>query len=182
MDEDLIEEKVSSEAVYDGCLLHVRKDTAKLPNGNLATREWIKHPGAAAVLPVTEDGKLIFVRQYRYPIQQITLEIPAGKLDSAQEDPLECAKRELSEETGYEAAEYVFMTKLATTVGFSNERIYIYAAKGLTAGKQHPDADEFINACLLTEDEAVAKIRAGEIIDAKTITAVLLYRELKNNS
>ena len=82
MDEDLIESKISSEDVFDGNLLHVKKDTVRLPNGSIAYREWIKHPGAAAVLPVTPEGRLIFVRQYRYPIQQVTLEIPAGKLDA----------------------------------------------------------------------------------------------------
>ena len=179
-DADLIEQKVSSEDVFDGNLLHVKKDTVRLPNGNIACREWIKHPGASAVLPVTPEGRLIFVRQYRYPIQQVTLEIPAGKLDAEGEDPLDCAKRELSEETGYQAEKYTFLTKLATTVGFSNEFIYIYAAEGLTAGRQHPDEDEFINVCTLTMDEAMAKIRSGEICDAKSVTAVLLLRDLQD--
>ena len=180
-DADLIEEKVSSEDVFDGKLLHVKKDTVRLPNGNIAYREWIKHPGASAVVPVTPEGRLIFVRQYRYPIQQVTLEIPAGKLDAEGEDPLDCARRELSEETGYQAEKYTFLTKLATTVGFSNEFIYIYAAEGLTAGRQHPDEDEFINVCTLTMDEAMAKIRSGEICDAKSVTAVLLLRDLQDS-
>lgn len=180
-DADLIEEKVSSEDVFDGNLLHVKKDTVRLPNGNIAYREWIKHPGASAVVPVTPEGRLIFVRQYRYPIQQVTLEIPAGKLDAESEDPLDCARRELSEETGYQAEKYTFLTKLATTVGFSNEFIYIYAAEGLTAGRQHPDEDEFINVCTLTMDEAMAKIRSGEICDAKSVTAVLLLRDLQDS-
>lgn len=179
-DADLIEEKVSSEDVFDGNLLHVKKDTVRLPNGNIAYREWIKHPGASAVVPVTPEGRLIFVRQYRYPIQQVTLEIPAGKLDAEGEEPLDCARRELSEETGYQAEKYTFLTKLATTVGFSNEFIYIYAAEGLTAGRQHPDEDEFINVCTLTMDEAMAKIRSGEICDAKSVTAVLLLRDLQD--
>ncbi|HAQ55712.1 MAG TPA: ADP-ribose pyrophosphatase, partial [Anaerovibrio sp.] len=97
MYEDLIEIKESSENIFDGNLLHVRKDKVKLPNGGTAYREWIRHPGAAAVIPVTEDGQVILVRQYRYPIDEVTLEIPAGKLDMPGEDPLECAKRELSE-------------------------------------------------------------------------------------
>ena len=180
-DADLIEEKVSSEDVFDGNLLHVKKDTVRLPNGNIAYREWIKHPGASAVVPVTPEGRLIFVRQYRYPIQQVTLEIPAGKLDAEGEDPLDCARRELSEETGYQAEKYTFLTKLATTVGFSNEFIYIYAAEGLTAGRQHPDEDEFINVCTLTMDEAMAKVRSGEICDAKSVTAVLLLRDLQDS-
>lgn len=179
MDEDLIEKKLSSEDIFDGTLLYVKRDYVELPNGNKSVREWIKHPGAAAVLPVLPDGRMIFVRQYRYPIQQVTLEIPAGKLDAVDEEPLVCAKRELSEETGYEADKYHFLTKLATTVGFSNEFIYVYAADGLTPGKQHTDEDEFINVVLLTMDEAMAKVKSGEICDAKTIAAILLYRELQ---
>ena len=162
-----------------GSLLSVKRDYVELPNGNKSVREWIKHPGAAAVLPVLPDGRMIFVRQYRYPIQQVTLEIPAGKLDAVDEEPLVCAKRELSEETGYEADKYHFLTKLATTVGFSNEFIYVYAADGLTPGKQHTDEDEFINVVLLTMDEAMAKVKSGEICDAKSIVAILLYRELQ---
>ena len=179
MDEDLIEKKLSSEDIFGGTLLHVKRDYVELPNGNKSVREWIKHPGAAAVLPVLPDGRMIFVRQYRYPIQQVTLEIPAGKLDAVDEEPLVCAKRELSEETGYEAEKYHFLTKLATTVGFSNEFIYVYAADGLTPGKQHTDEDEFINVVLLTMDEAMVKVKSGEICDAKTIAAILLYRELQ---
>ena len=180
-DADLIEEKVSSEDVFDGNLLPVKKDTVRLSNGNIAYREWIKHPGASAVVPVTPEGRLIFVRQYRYPIQQVTLEIPAGKLDAEGEDPLDCARRELSEGTGYQAEKDTFLTKLATAVGFSNEFIYIYAAEGLTAGRQHPDEDEFINVCTQTIDEAIKKIRSGEICDAKSVTAVLLLRDLQDS-
>lgn len=179
MDEDLIESKLKSEDIFEGRLLHVKKDTVRLPNGTIAYREWIRHPGAAAVLPITPDGRLIFVRQYRYPVQQVTLEVPAGKLDGEGEDPLECARRELSEETGYRAERYTYLTKLATTVGFSNEFIYIYAAEGLTPGRQHPDEDEFINVYTMTMDEAVEKIKSGEICDAKSVTAVLLWREVQ---
>ncbi|WP_407397764.1 NUDIX domain-containing protein, partial [Anaerovibrio sp.] len=99
MYEDLIETKLDSENIYDGYLLHIKKDKVRLPNGGEAYREWVKHPGAAAVIPYTDQGEVILVRQYRYPIDEVTLEIPAGKLDAAGEDPLECAKRELSEET-----------------------------------------------------------------------------------
>lgn len=178
MDEDLIEKKISSEDIFDGKLLKVKRDKVQLPDGGTAYREWIKHPGASAVIPVTEDGRLIFVRQYRYPIHMVTLEIPAGKLDAAGEDPLLCAQRELAEETGYTAKEYTFLTKLATTVGFSDEFIYIYAARNLEAGEQHPDEDEFINVCTLTMEDALAKIKSGEICDAKTITAVYMLKEL----
>ncbi|SHI69525.1 ADP-ribose pyrophosphatase [Anaerovibrio lipolyticus DSM 3074] len=180
MYEDLIEIKESSENIFDGNLLHVRKDKVKLPNGGTAYREWIKHPGAAAVIPVTEDGQVILVRQYRYPIDEVTLEIPAGKLDMPGEDPLECAKRELSEETGYTAKEYKFLTKLATCVGFCNEVIYTYAAQGLEPGKQHTDEDEFINVVKLPLSEAVAMVEDGRINDAKSVTAILMLDRILN--
>ena len=114
MDEELIETKVKSETIYDGVLLHVRRDTVKLPNGNEAKREWIKHPGASSVIPIFPDGQIILVKQYRYPIEKITLEVPAGKLDSPDEDPLECAIRELSEETGYKSGNIYKLTTIAT--------------------------------------------------------------------
>ena len=174
MYEDLIEEKISSESVYDGNLLHVRCDTVRLPNGNTSTREWILHPGAAAVLPVTADGEVLLVRQYRYPIGEVTLEIPAGKLDAPDEDPLECAKRELSEETGYTAESYAKLTTLATTVGFSNEKIHIYLAKELQAGRQHTDDDEFIHVVKMTLHEAVKLVYNGTISDGKSIIAILM--------
>lgn len=177
-DKDLIETTVEETSVFDGVLLHVKKDTVKLPNGDLAPREWIKHPGAASVIPVTEDGKVIMVRQYRYPVRQVTVEVPAGKLDVAGEDPMECAVRELSEETGYTAKEYKFLAKIATTVGFSNEYIYLYAAKGLVAGKQHTDEDEFINLQTIPLDEAVEMVRNGKIIDAKSMISILMLKDL----
>ena len=98
-DKNLVEKKISSEKIFDGVLLHVRKDSVELPNGHTATREWIEHPGASAVIPLLPDNQIILVRQFRYPIGQVTLEVPAGKLDKVGEDPIECAKRELSEET-----------------------------------------------------------------------------------
>ena len=175
MYEDLLEKKISSEKIFDGVLLHVRRDTVELPNGNKATREWIEHPGASSVLPILPDGRLLFVRQYRYPVDKVTLEVPAGKLDAKDEDPLVCAQRELSEETGYTAERIERLTTLATTVGFSNEFIHMYVADGLQPGQQHTDPDEFINVVKLTLDEALQKIFAGEIIDAKTIASVLMY-------
>ncbi|MCR5175838.1 MAG: NUDIX hydrolase [Anaerovibrio sp.] len=180
MYEDLIETKIDSEKIYDGNLLHIRKDKVRLPNGSNAYREWVKHPGAAAVLPFTDDGKVILVRQYRYPIGEVTLEIPAGKLDAAGEDPLMCAKRELSEETGYTAEEYTFLSKLATSVGFSDEVIYIYAARGLKAGRQHTDDDEFINVVRITLQEAVEMVLDGRINDGKSVTAILMMDRIIN--
>ena len=173
-DEDLIEKKVSGEDVFDGVLLHVKRDTVQLPNGHQATREWIKHPGAAAVVPLLPNGDIILVKQYRYPVEHVTLEVPAGKLDSAEEDPLLCARRELSEETGYEAEKIWKLTTIATTVGFSNEYIHLYAADGLKSGEQHPDEDEFINVVKVPLREAVEMVEDGRIYDAKSMVSILL--------
>jgi len=178
LDEDLIEKKISSRAVYDGRLLHVKCDEVELPNGERTTREWIKHPGAAAVLPLLDDGRVILVRQYRYPIGQVTLEIPAGKLDVAGEEPLGCAQRELQEETGYTAKEYVKLITLATTVGFSDEVIHIYLARGLAAGKQHLDEDEFINVETIPLSEALRLVQNNVISDGKSVVALLMAKEL----
>ena len=177
-DLDLIETKISSENIYDGTLLHVKKDKVELPNGDISYREWIKHPGASAVIPVTDNNEIILVRQYRYPIQALTMEIPAGKLDVAGEDPLECAKRELEEETGYSAQEYQFLTKLATTVGFSDEFIYIYAARGLKAGQQHTDEHEFINVVTVPLAKAVEMVHSGDILDGKSVVAILMLQNM----
>ncbi|MBR2215847.1 MAG: NUDIX hydrolase [Selenomonadaceae bacterium] len=174
MYEDLIEKKINSEPVFDGVLLHVKRDTVSLPNGHEAVREWIKHPGASAVVPVLPDGRIILVRQFRYPVDKVTLEIPAGKLDAPGEDPLLCAQRELNEETGYTAAKWTKLTTIATTVGFSDEYIHLYAAEGLTPGKQHPDDDEFINVVKVDLAEAVAMTQDGRIFDAKSVAAILL--------
>ena len=174
MDENLIEKKISSEDVFDGVLLHVKKDTVQLPNGHTAPREWIKHPGAAAVVPILPNGDIILVKQFRYPVNKVTIEIPAGKLDVEGEDPVGCAHRELSEETGYTAGKIWKLTTIATTVGFSNEWIHLYAAEDLEPGKQHTDADEFINCMKVPLTEAVKWIEEGKIFDSKSIIAILL--------
>jgi len=177
MYEDLVEVKCSSENIFDGTLLHVRRDTVRLPNGKKSMREWIHHPGAAAVLPVLPNGDVILVRQFRYPIGKVTLEVPAGKLDMEGEDPLHCARRELSEETGYTAAQYDKLTVIATTVGFSNEYIHLYLARNLSVGKQHTDEDEFVNVVQMPFSEALAMIKTGEIIDSKTIISLMMAEE-----
>lgn len=181
MDEELMEKKIGSEKIFDGNLLHVRRDTVCLPNGKTATREWIQHPGASSVIPVFPDQQILLVRQYRYPIGQVTLEVPAGKLDSPEEDPLTCAKRELSEETGYEADRLKKLSVLATTVGFSNELIHMYVAEGLKPGGQHPDEDEFIHVVRMPLQQAVELVWDGRIFDAKTVTSILMLdSQLKN--
>lgn len=181
-DKNLIEKKISSENVFDGVLLHVRKDEVELPNGHKSVREWIKHPGAASVIPLLPDNQIILVKQFRYPIGEVTLEVPAGKLDIEGEEPIECAKRELSEETGYTAGKLEKLTTIATTVGFSNEVIHLYVATDLTQGEKHPDQDEFINTVKIPLTAALQLVESGKIIDAKSIISILLlakriYRE-----
>lgn len=187
-DKNLIEKKISGENVFDGVLLHVFKDSVELPNGNRATREWIKHPGASSIIPLLPDNQIILVRQYRYPVAQVTLEVPAGKLDSPDEDPVVCARRELSEETGYTAGKLWKLTTIATTVGFTNEVIHLYAAADLTPGKIHPDADEFINVVKMPLTAALHLVETGKIIDSKSIISILLlakqifHDEAKSNA
>lgn len=179
-DENLIEKKLSSENVFDGVLLHVKRDKIELPNGHEAVREWIAHPGASAIVPLLPDGRIILVRQYRYPVARVTLEIPAGKLDIPGEDPIECAKRELSEETGFSTKKIWKLTSIATTVGFTDEWIHIYAATELESGRQHTDEDEFINCVKMPLTEAVSMVERGEIYDAKSAIGILLLNKAIN--
>ncbi len=171
-DEMLIEKKVSSEYIFDGRLLQVYRDTIELPNGKPATREYIKHQGAVAVVPVTDEGEIIAVRQYRYPIGRVTIEIPAGKLDKG-EEPLDAAKRELSEETGVESADIEYIGGLYPSVAYTDEIIHMYVAKNLKYGQMHTDADEFLDVVKIKIDDFVDMILKGEIMDSKTQAAVL---------
>lgn len=171
-DENLIEKKVSSENVFDGRLLHVYNDVISLPNGKTSTREYIKHQGAVAVVPVTDDNEIIVVRQYRYPIERVTIEIPAGKLDKG-EEPLAAAKRELSEETGVESADITYLGGLYPSVAYTDEIIHMYMAKNLKYGQAHADDDEFLDVVKIPVDKFVDMIMNGEIMDSKTQAAVL---------
>ena len=148
------------------------------PNGHPATREIVVHKGAAAVVPVFEDGTTLLVRQHRVAVDRVTLEIPAGKLDSAGEDPLDCAVRELREETGLSAQRMTLLTSLLTTPGFCTEKIAIYLAQGLSQGETHPDEDEFLGLVRIPLDEAVAMVMRGELRDSKTICGLMMAREV----
>lgn len=173
-DKNLVEKKLSSESVFNGVLLHVHRDEVELPNGHKSVREWIQHPGASAIIPLLPDNQIILVKQYRYPVGQVVLEVPAGKLDKVGEDPIECAKRELSEETGYTAGKFWKLTTIATTVGFTNEYIHLYAATDLTPGKIHTDPDEFINVVKVPLTAALQMVESGKIFDAKSVVSILL--------
>lgn len=169
----LTEKKLDSKFVYDGCLLKVYADRVELPNGKESYREIIRHPGAAAVVPMLPDGRIVMVRQYRYPVGDTMLEIPAGKLDPG-ETPEACVARELAEETGYTSQHIRKLTAIHTAPGFADELIHIYQAQELVASVQHTDDDEFINVEIYSKKELRAMIDDGRISDAKTIVGLLL--------
>lgn len=168
----LHEATLDSEQVFRGALLDVRRDRVRLPNGKEATREYIVHPGAVVVIPVLPDGKLLFERQHRYPLHQTIIELPAGKIDPG-EGIEATGRRELLEETGYEAAEWRHLGGLHPCVGYANERIEIYLATGLTqVSAQQLDHGEFLELLPLSLDAAIEMVRDGHLTDAKTISAL----------
>ncbi len=169
---ELEEKKLSSEEIFNGVAIHLFRDEILLPNGNHGVREVVRHPGAVCVLPITENGEVIFVNQFRYALNKVTLEVPAGKLEKG-EDPKAAALRELSEETGIDAKTIVPMGALYTTPALMDEIIYMYIATDLTQGEQHLDEDEFVNAVKIPLSKAVEMVMNGEIRDAKTQTIIL---------
>ena len=169
----LRETQVSSQLVFDGSILHVRKDDVTLPNGRPAFREVIRHIGAVCVIPVTEDNQVIVERQSRYPIDRVITEIPAGKLDAPEEDRLSAIQRELWEETGYTAEEWISLGDFHPAPAYSDEYISMYMARKLKKGDRHLDEDEFLDVFTVPLEELVEDVMAGRISDAKTQTAVL---------
>ena len=170
----LVETKVSSEPVFDGKLLHVRRDTVRLPDGSLATREHIVHPGAALVVPVLPDGRLVVERQFRYPLDSVFIEFPAGKLDPG-ESAMDTARRELREEAGFDATRFTPLGTIHTLISYTNERIDLFVAEGLSHVGAALDDGEFLDIVTMSEDEMLAALDRGEITDAKTVAALLLY-------
>ena len=168
----LHEEKIDGDQVFHGRLLDVRLDRVRLPDGNESTREYVVHQGAVVIIPVLDNGKLIFERQYRYPLGRTMLELPAGKIDPG-EEILTTGIRELREETGHSASDWRYIGVTHPCVGYSSERIEIFLARGLSAdGAQKLDHEEFLDLLYLDLDEAILSVRNGEITDGKTITAL----------
>ncbi|WP_253201055.1 NUDIX domain-containing protein [Collinsella sp. zg1085] len=171
-DAQLHERTLSEEQAWRGNFLDVRSVRAELPNGHIATRDIVRHPGAAAVVALTSAGKIVLVRQYRTALDRVTVEIPAGKLDPG-EDPQVCAERELLEETGFKAGEMRYLTTIAPACGYTDELIHIFMATHLSFAGATPDEDEFVNVDLVPLSELIDAVLDGKIEDAKTIVGAL---------
>ena len=173
-DAALAERPLTEDVAWTGRIFNVDRLRVQLPDGRNAIRDVVRHPGAVAVVALTDESRICLVRQYRTALGRVTVEIPAGKLAPG-EDPLECARRELLEETGMEAEKIAYLTTIASSAGFCDELIHIYMATGLSFSKSSPDADEFINVDLVEVGELVDAVLDGRIEDAKTIVGALLY-------
>ncbi len=171
--QNLQETKLSSQPIFDGNVLHIYKDTVRLPNGKEAAREYTVHHGAVCILPLLENGDVLLERQFRYPIGAVVTEIPAGKLDYIGEDPHEAALRELREETGAVAQELIPLGVFYPACAYSTEAIHMFIARGLSFGERELDEDEFLNVFRMPLRELVERVLAGEIPDAKTQIAAL---------
>jgi len=171
--ERLQEVQTASEDIFDGVILHVKKDMVRLPNGNASVREVIRHIGAVCVIPVTEDGSVIMERQYRYPLDRVILEVPAGKLDAPDEDRLSAVQRELREETGYTADDWIPLGDFHPAPAYSDEYITMYLARGLHKGPRALDEDEFLDVYTVPLAELVQDVMDGKISDAKTQVCIL---------
>jgi len=180
--EEMRETCIDRKEIYDGIVLHVTKDTVLLPNGGTSIREVAWHRGAVCVVPVTEDGEIVFVEQFRYAMDRVLLEIPAGKLEAGETDRLAAARRELSEETGFTADHMIDLGKYFGCPALISEDINMYLATGLHPGECHPDEDEFLRIRKIPIAEAVAMVARGEIPDGKTQLGILrakLWMEMR---
>lgn len=176
-DHHLTETPIDSTVVFDGRLLHVRSDRVRLPNGAEHVREYIRHPGAVATIAVLDNDKLVFERQFRYPLQSVMLELPAGKIDAG-EDLLDCARRELREETGYEAAHWQHLGRIHPCIGYSDERIEFFLARGLSHVGSALDEGELLEVVELSLGEALAAVREGRITDGKTVAGLFWAQQM----
>ena len=178
-DAQLEEKPLSEDLAWSGRIFNINRLQVELPDGRNAVRDVVRHPGAVAIVALTEDGRICLVRQYRTALGRVTVEIPAGKLDPG-EDPLEAASRELVEETGMQAEKIAFLTTIASSDGFCDELIHIYMATGLSFSKSSPDADEFINVDLVDLRELIDAVLDGRIEDAKTVVGALICDAVAN--
>lgn len=169
---ELFEKKIASKQIFDGKIVKLFVDEVELPDGQRATREIVRHPGAVCVVPLTDDGEVVMVRQFRYPFSEVLLEIPAGKLEPG-ENPLEAVKRELEEESGAQAGKIEHIGEIYTTVAIFDEKIQLYLARDLKFTNAHPDTDEFIESTKIPLCELVEMVMNNEIKDAKTQIAIL---------
>ena len=176
-DAALKETCITSEVAYQGPFMTVKCDTVRLPDGKHATREYVKHPGAVMVIPLFDDGRVLMETQYRYAMGKVMYEYPAGKLDP-NEDSLTCAKRELLEETGYTAREYVYLTRVHPIISYSTEFIDIYVARGLTPGERKLDDGEFLETFIAKVSDVSEWIRTGQLSDVKSIIGTFWLEKL----
>lgn len=177
-DRTLVERLVRKVRIYKGRSVNFNADRIRLPNGRPAVREYLDHPGAVGVLPFLDAKTVVLVRQYRYPVGEVTLEMPAGKLDKG-ESPLSCVRRELEEETGYAARRVKPLLDYWPTPAFANELLHLYVATGLKRGQARPDHDEFIQAVPIAFREALGLVRRGKIRDSKTVIGLLAWAALR---
>jgi ADP-ribose pyrophosphatase len=175
--ENLTEKTINSKELFRGLFMQVMHDTVELPDGKIASREYIKHNGAVAIIAITDDNHIVIERQYRHPVGQIMLELPAGKLDKGEENnPIEAAKRELLEETGYTATNWIELTTCLPCIGYSSEKITYFLATGLVAGTPKLDEGEFVETFTIPFSEFLNMAYNGEITDSKTLAGIMLYQ------
>ncbi len=181
MDSQLTETRIDGEIAYDGGFLKVSRDQVTLPNGAITSREYIKHPGAVVVLAILDNGSVLLERQFRYPLNKVFIELPAGKIDPG-EDILACAKRELQEETGYTASQWQFLTTIHNAIAYSDEHLDLFLARGLTAGPASLDEGEFLETFSATLPEMLEMVRSGQITDVKTIIGAFWLDKLNSGA
>jgi ADP-ribose pyrophosphatase len=177
-DAALVETRIDGQTLVEGGFLTFRRDRVRLPDGAQASRDYVVHPGAVVIVPMLDDGRVLVERQYRYPVERVMTEFPAGKLDAG-EDPLACARRELLEETGYTASQWASAGAMHLAIAYSTEIIHIFFARGLKAGHQALDEDEFLEVRTMGVDEFFDACREGRITDAKTLTCALWLQNVR---